>query len=403
MIPIPSVALAFILITVFIDMVGLGLLIPVMPFVVRQFSPSAFTVGLLSMSFALFQFVAAPVLGRLSDQHGRRPLLLLSLFGSSVGYLVFGLAASLPMLFAGRILDGISGGNVSIAQAYIADVTRPEDRSKNFGLLGAAFGMGFIIGPAIGGMLSHAYGLSAPALCAAGLALANTIFGFFVLPESHPPDKRRSSVFTLRSLSPIGGIVRAMRHAHLGTVFVAFFAFNFAFSGMQSNFSLLTLDRFQWGPLHTAGVFSLIGTVNAITQAVIVRRLVKRYADQMLATCGLWIQVVTYLGLAAASAGWMIYPICVATSFGVGITNPTITGLVSANVSDEDQGTMLGTSQSILALTRILGPLWAGFAYDALGSGAPYWSGAILIAIAAIMIAGVRLTPVGRRAAAAAP
>ncbi len=383
-------ALIFILITVFIDMLGLGILIPVIPFVVRQFSESAFTVGLLSMSFALFQFFAAPILGRLSDRYGRRPLLLVSLFGSAIGYVLFGLAHSLAMLFTARMVDGISGGNISIAQAYIADVTEPKDRSRNFGLVGAVFALGFIIGPAIGGALSHYWGLAAPALFAAALAFGNTLLGFFVLPETRPAAKRTRAPMTFRSLNPIGSVMRGMQDQHLGPVFLAIFAFNVAFSGLQSNFSLFTLARFGWGPQENAVLFSAIGISGALTQGLIMRRVVKVFRDQSIATAGLLIQSAAYMCIAFARAPWMIFLWSSAMALGVGITTPTLSGIVSTSVSDQEQGMMLGTVQSVSALTRIVGPLWAGFVFDWLGPGSPYWSGAIFIAIAAALIVGAR-------------
>ena len=379
-------ALTFILLTVFIDMLGLGLLVPVIPFVARQFSESAITVGLLSMSFALFQFFSAPILGRLSDRHGRRPLLLFSLFGSAIGYLLFGLAHSLVLLFVARIVDGISGGNSSIAQAYIADVTEPKNRSRNFGMLGAAFGLGFIIGPAMGGALSHFWGLSAPAFFAAALALSNTVFGFFVLPETRPLEKRTHVAMTFRALNPISGVIRGMQHEHLGPVFLAIFAFNLAFSGLQSNFALFTRARFGWGPQENAALFVVIGVVTAVTQAGIVRRLVKSYRDQSIALVGLMIQSVAYLLTAFAPVAWAIYVWQAVMSFGVGITIPTLQGVVSNSVSDQEQGMMLGTMQSVMALTRIVGPVGAGVVFDWLGPGAPYWTGSIMIAIAAVLI-----------------
>jgi len=379
-------ALTFILITVFIDMLGLGILIPIIPFVVREFSTSAFTVGLLSMSFASFQFVAAPILGRLSDQYGRRPLLLLSLFGSGVGYVMFGFAHSLAMLFVARIIDGVTGGNVSIAQAYIADVTKPEDRTKTFGLLGAAFGLGFILGPAIGGSVAHVWGLAAPALLAAGLAFSNTIYGFFVLPETHPIEKRRTADVSARSLSPIGGVIRAMRHEHLGRIFLAIFVFNCAFSGLQSNFGLFALVQYNWGPQQTALLFSLIGIIGAFTQAVVVRKLVVKFRDRSIAAAGMWIQTLSYCMFAFVQRAWILWPASALTSLGAGVAQPTMTGIISRAVDETEQGVMMGTTQSVIALTRIVGPLWAGFSFDWLGPGAPYWSGAILIAIAALLV-----------------
>jgi len=379
-------ALTFILITVFIDMLGLGILIPIIPFVVREFSASALTVGLLSMSFATFQFIAAPILGRLSDQHGRRPLLLFSLFGSGVGYVLFGFAHSLAMLFAARIIDGITGGNVSIAQAYIADVTKPEDRSKTFGLLGAAFGLGFILGPAIGGSIARVWGLSAPALLAAGLAFANTIYGFFVLPETHPLEKRRVADVSPRSLNPIGGVMRAMRHEHLGSIFLAIFVFNCAFSGLQSNFGLFALVQYNWGPQQTALLFSLLGIIGAVTQAVIVRKLVVKFRDRSIAAAGMWIQTVAYCLFAFVQRAWVLWPASALTSLGAGVTQPTMTGIISRAVDETEQGVMMGTTQSVIALTRIVGPLWAGFSFDWLGPGAPYWSGAIMIFVASFLV-----------------
>jgi multidrug resistance protein len=379
-------ALTFILITVFIDMLGLGILIPIIPFVVREFSASAFTVGLLSMSFATFQFVATPILGRLSDQYGRRPLLLFSLFGSGVGYVMFGFAHSLAMLFTARIIDGITGGNVSIAQAYIADVTKPEDRSKTFGLLGAAFGLGFILGPAIGGSVARIWGLSAPALLAAGLAFSNTIYGFFVLPETHPIEKRRKADVSARSLNPVGGVIRAMKHEHLGRIFLAIFVFNCAFSGLQSNFGLFALVQYNWGPQQTALLFSLIGIIGAVTQAVIVRKLVVKFRDRSIAAAGMWIQTLSYCLFAFIQRAWILWPASALTSLGAGVTQPTMTGIISKAVDETEQGVMMGTTQSVIALTRIVGPLWAGFSFDWLGPGAPYWSGAIMIALAALLV-----------------
>lgn len=383
-------ALLFILITVFIDMLGLGILIPVIPFIVRQFSESAFTVGLLSMSFALFQFFAAPILGRLSDRYGRRPLLLFSLLGSAIGYVLFGFARSLAMLFTARIVDGISGGNISIAQAYIADVTEPKNRSRNFGLVGAAFAMGFIIGPAIGGALAHYWGLSAPAYFAGALAFGNTLLGFFVLPETRPKQKRTHAPMTFRTLNPIGSVLRGMQHEHVGAVFLTIFAFNVAFSGLQSNFSLFTLARFGWGPQQNAVLFSVIGISSALTQGLIMRRVVKTFGDQSIATVGLWLQAGAYMFIAFVWAPWMVFLGSSVMALGVGITNPTLSGIVSNSVSDKEQGVTLGTLQSVAALTRIVGPLWAGFVFDWLGPGSPYWSGSIMIAIAAVLIMRAR-------------
>jgi DHA1 family tetracycline resistance protein-like MFS transporter len=391
--PAPKSALVFIVVTIFIDMLGIGILIPVIPFMVRRFSPEAMTIGLLSGAFAVCQFAAAPVLGRLSDRHGRRPLLLVSLFGTGVGYVFFGAAQSLGMMFFARTLDGITGGNISIAQAYIADVTRPEDRSKNFGLVGAAFGLGFIIGPALGGAISHYGGLSAPAYAAAALAFANTAFGYFRLPESLPPDRRTGTRVTARHANPLPGLVAALRRHPLGTLLAAVFVFNFAFVGLQSNFVLFSFERFGWGPGENAALFSVIGILGAFMQGFLVRRLAGSFSDRGLAVTGLTVQTAALFAIAFAGQAWLLFPICGVMSLASGMATPTLTGLISASVPGDEQGVTMGVLQSVNSLTRIYGPLWAGAMYDHVAPSAPYWGGAIITILAVWLVATVRLAP----------
>jgi DHA1 family tetracycline resistance protein-like MFS transporter len=374
----PKSALLFIVLTIFIDMLGIGILIPVIPFMVRRFSPDAITIGLLSGAFAVCQFAAAPVLGRLSDRHGRRPLLLISLLGTGIGYVFFGAAQSLGMMFFARILDGITGGNISIAQAYIADVTKPEDRSKNFGLVGAAFGLGFIIGPGLGGALYHYGGLSAPAYAAAALAFANTMFGYFRLPESLPAGKRAGARFTIRGANPFPGLAAAIRRQPLGTLLIATFTFNFAFVGLQSNFVFFSLERFGWGPSQNAMLFSVIGVLGAFMQGYLVRRLAGPWSDRGLAVTGLAVQSLSLILIAWAPSAWMLFPICGVMSLASGMATPTLTALISSSVPAAEQGATMGVTQSVNSLTRIFGPLWAGLMYDHVGPSAPYWGGAII-------------------------
>jgi MFS family permease len=389
--PAPRSALIFIVITIFIDMLGIGILIPVIPFMVRRFSPDAMTIGLLSGAFAVCQFAAAPILGRLSDRHGRRPLLLLSLFGTGVGYVFFGAAQSLAMMFFARILDGITGGNISIAQAYIADVTRPEDRSKNFGLVGAAFGLGFIIGRALGGALSHYGGLSAPAYCAAALAFGNTLFGYVRLPESLPPERRSVTPLTARHANPLPSLVTALRRQPLGTLLMATFVFNFAFVGLQSNFVFFSLERFGWGPGQNAVLFSVIGILGAFMQGFLVRRLVGPFSDRALAVTGLAVQTLSLFAIAFTRQAWMLFPICGVMSLASGMATPTLTGMISASAPGGEQGVIMGVTQSVNSLTRIFGPLWAGAMYDHVGQGAPYWGGGVITILAVWLVATVRL------------
>lgn len=382
----------FIFLTVFIDMLGVGILIPVSPFLVQQYRNDALTVGLLSVSYSVFQFLAGPALGVLSDRFGRRPVLLLSLFGTAVGYFVFGFAGSLIVLFLARILDGITGANISTAQAYIADISKPEDRSKNFGLIGAAFGLGFIIGPALGGLFSQ-ISLQAPAFFAGGLSLFNVALGYFILPESLPAERRDSSPITLARLNPFGSLTRAFAVPSTATLLLATFAFNFAFAGLQSNFSLFTFSRFGWGPGENAVLFAFLGVIGVIMQGMLVRRMVPRFGDRKLAIVGLALQALMYAALAFAPQAWMLYPVVGLISAGSAISTPTLTGMVSNTVSFREQGMILGVTQSVNSLTRVFGPLWAGAAFDYISPTAPYWTGAIWIVAALLIVLTTRVAP----------
>jgi multidrug resistance protein len=371
-------ALAVIFITVFLDLLGIGLLVPVAPFVVRQFRDDGLTVGLLALSFSVFQFLASPVLGVLSDRYGRRPVLLISIFGTGVGYLLFGWAAALWLLFASRIIDGITGGNISTAQAYIADISAPEDRSKNFGLIGAAFGLGFIVGPALGGVLSR-ISLSAPAYAAAALSFGTTIYAYFALPESLPPEKRQGRALQFADLNPLRQVNVWYWRPALTLLFTAAFLMNFAMAGLQTNFAVYTNDRFGLGPGANAAIFAAIGIVSAFTQGVLMRRLSSRIDAFKLVFAGLLLCVAGFTGIALAPVAWALYPACMAIAFGLGLTNPSLVGLLSRRVDAAEQGVVLGVMQSLASIARAIGPVWAGAIYDAAAWSAPYWSGAIFM------------------------
>ncbi len=375
--------LTLIFLTVFLDLLGVGILIPILPFLVRQFQSDATTVGLLSLSYSAAQFVATPILGVLSDRYGRRPVLVFSIFGSAIGYFLFGWAGTLWLMFFARIVDGITGGNISTAQACIADISSPADRAKNFGLIGMAFGLGFIIGPALGGFLSK-IDLHAPAYAAGGMALVTSLFAYFLLPETLPVERRKAGAAQWSDLNPLRPVVAAFRNTALRALLVSLFLLNFAFAGLQTNFSLFTLARFSWGPEENAWAFAFIGLMVAFNQGYLVRRLLPVWKERPMALAGYAFFALGFVVTALAPVGWMMYPACALIAVGSSFTNPTLTAFISQRVSDREQGSILGTTQAVLSLTRVVGPLWAGLVFDHFGTGSPYSTGAVFILIAAL-------------------
>lgn len=384
-------ALSLIFVIVVLDLMGAGILIPVIPYIVHEYRTDAATVGWLSTSFSIAQFLASPVLGVLSDRYGRRPVLLLSILGTAFGYFLFGLGGSLTVLFIARIIDGATGGNISTAQSYIADITPPEDRAKSFGLIGAAFGLGFIAGPALGGLLSH-ISLQAPAYAAGVLALATCIAGYFVLPESLPTDQRRVHPFTAADINPFQLVVTGLRRHGLRALMAAIFFINLAFSGLQSNFAVFTMVRFHLGPSDNAILFAFLGVLAAFFQGYLIRRMIPRFGENRLATWGLAISSLGFFLVSGSTLVWMLYAAIAVIALGNSFAVPSLTGLVSKQVSAREQGFFLGVTQSVAAFTRVIGPLWAGFSFDWWGPPSPYWTGAlfILAGVVAVILARPR-------------
>lgn len=372
-----------IFLTVFLDLLGAGILLPIIPYLVRQFRTDATTLGFLSMAFFAAQFIASPVLGVLSDRFGRRPVLLLSILGTSLGYFLFATATSLPIMMFARVLDGFTGGNISTAQAYLADITPPADRAKSFGLIGMAFGLGFILGPAIGGALSH-ISVHAPAFGAGILSLFTVILAYFVLPESLPPEHRETKPFHFMELSPVRPLRQIWQRKNLHTLLLAVFVLNFAFSALQSNFSLFTLTRFQYTPQQNAWLFAFIGITAAVVQGYLVRRLNPIMGERKMAVMGMAMLVAGFLVIAFSTVPWHLYASVVLVS-GVGFATTSQTAMLSHRVSAREQGWLLGSMQSLLSLTRMAGPLYAGAVFDMLSPGAPYYTGAIWLSVALVL------------------
>jgi DHA1 family tetracycline resistance protein-like MFS transporter len=354
--------LLVIFITVFIDLIGFGIVIPVLPFYVEgtKFNASPSTVGLLFASYSIMQLIFTPILGRLSDRYGRRPILLISLIGTGLGFLILGFATTLWMLFAGRIIDGISGGNISTAQAYIADITTPENRAKGMGLIGAAFGMGFIFGPAIGGILSR-WGNHVPFMFAAGLAFSNALLLYFTLPETVTPDHpARASAATGRWMQ----LAQALKQSRLAFILLIYFLFVTAFSIMTTTFGLFTMFRFGYDAHDTGWLFVFVGLIGAVIQGGLIGRLVKTFGEVPLVVTGalLFSGSLFAIPFTGPQTG-LLALLAVGATFSIGnsLSTPALTGLASKSVGRGEQGGVLGITQSVAALSRTIGPLIASY------------------------------------------
>ena len=346
--------------TVFIDLVGFGIVIPVLPFYAEgtAFNATPRTVGILFASYSIMQLIFAPILGGLSDKHGRRPVLFLSIIGTGIGFLILGLADSIWMLFAGRILDGITGGNISTAQAYIADITTSENRAKGMGLIGAAFGLGFIFGPAIGGILSR-WGIHVPFLFAAALCFANSILLYFRLPETITRDHpARNQAARGRGMAQL---IESLKQPRLAFVLTIYFLFIVAFSIMTTTFSFYTMFRFGYDAQHTGYLFAYVGIIAVIIQGGLIGRLVKRFGELPLVIVGalcfaISLFAVPFVGPAAGGLAGLLIGGGV-FSMGNSLATPALNSLASKSVGPAEQGVVLGVMQSVASLARAVGPL----------------------------------------------
>jgi MFS transporter, DHA1 family, tetracycline resistance protein len=368
-----SSVLRIVFLTVFIDLLGFGIVIPLLPLYAEKYRPSALAFGLLMSSYSAMQFLFAPLLGRLSDRFGRRPVILFSLLGTVLGYLLFAFARSLPMLFASRLLDGATGGNIGTAQAIIADTTSREERARGMGLVGMAFAMGFIFGPAIAGF-TVGLGESAPGLAAAALSFTALVWAYLKLPETRPEGGagERVSVFSLATLG------RAFRRPEIGALMLLSFVTTTAFAMFESTFAQFLSARVGAGASTVAWFFVFVGVCSAVVQGLLVRRLVKRFGEGRLVAAGAILLVAGYLGLRVADSIPVLLLMIATIALGIGITTPTLSSLVSKRSAAAEQGEILGAYQSMGSLGRVFGPFGSENLYLRLGPDWPHWAAAVL-------------------------
>lgn len=350
-------AVRFIFVTILLDAAGLGVLIPVLPDVLRRFSADPTFVsewfGWFIGVYALMQFAASPVLGTLSDRFGRRPILLSSLLGAAVDYLFMAFAPTLPLLFVGRAVSGLTGASMTVASSYMADVSDDENRSANFGMIGAGWGLGFIIGPMVGGLLSS-LGPTAPFLAAAALNLLNFVYGLLVLPESLPPERRRKA--TARQMNPLGSILRILAPSGFVVFIWIYFLVFLAGQIHPVNWTLYTQTKFGWTAWQVGLSLSFVGVMIAIAQGGLTRVIVPRLGERNALTFGLAVYTVSFALFALAPRGWMMYAIVMFFSLG-GVTMPALQSILAKHVPGDRQGELQGSLVSLGALGSILAPL----------------------------------------------
>ncbi len=384
-----SAAIGFIFITMLIDIIGIGIIIPVIPKLLQELnhsdiSDAARLGGWLAFAYAFTQFICAPLMGSLSDKFGRRPILLISLMAFAVDYLVLALAPNVPWLFVGRIIAGITGASISTAMAYISDVSTLENKAKNFGLVGAAFGIGFIIGPVIGGLLGQ-YGSRVPFYAAAVLCFVNFIYGYFVLPESLKPEKRRA--FEWKAANPIGALARLKKFPTIIGLVTAMFFMYFASHAVNGNWSFYTMYRYHWDERMVGISLGVVGLLVAIVQGGLVRFINPRIGNGKSILIGFALNAVGQFLIAVATQEWMVLVFLIPYCLG-GLAGPAIQTEITNHVPANEQGQIQGTLASLNSATATFGPLvmTTTFYYFTHGEAPFEFPGAPFILAAFLMI-----------------
>jgi DHA1 family tetracycline resistance protein-like MFS transporter len=385
-------AIGFIFITLLIDFTGFGIIIPVLPKLIEELTGGGLSIaavygGWLTLSYSVMQFISAPILGGLSDRFGRRPVLLASLFGLGLDYIFLAFAPTIAWLFVGRILAGITGASFTTAQAYIADVSEPEKRAQNFGLVGAAFGIGFIVGPVIGGLFSQ-FGLRVPFLISAALALVNWLYGYFILPESLAKENRRP--FDWKRANPIGSLLHIKKYPALGGLLAALFLLYIASHAVQSSWTYYTMEKFQWNETWVGYSLGFVGIVVGIVQGGLIRIIIPKIGQVKAVYYGLILYVLGFTLFAFATQGWMMFVFMVPYGLA-GIFGPAMQGIISNSVEANSQGELQGVTAGLMSAGAIVGPVIMTnlFAYFTNPSHPVYFPGAPFILAAVLTIVGL--------------
>lgn len=383
-------ALSFIFITLLLDVIGIGLIIPVFPQLIEQLiggniSQASQWSGWLTFAYAIMQFVCAPIIGNLSDKYGRRPVLLLSLLGFGIDYIFLALAPTIWWLFVGRIIAGVFGASMTTATAYIADISTKENRAQNFGMIGAAFGVGFIIGPALGGLLGE-IGPRIPFVAAAILTFVNVIYGYFVLPESLDKEHRRA--FEWRRANPLGSLMQLRKYKGLGGLIIALVFLYIASHSVQSTWTFINIEKFNWSTSMIGISLTVVGVLVAAVQGGLIRFINPKLGNEKSIYVGFLLYAIGLFLFAFASESWMMFAFLVPYCLG-GIAGPALQAIMSGNVPQNEQGELQGALTSLMSVTAIIGPifmtnLFAWFTRPGATvkfAGAPFLAGAILMLI----------------------
>jgi len=388
-------AFAFIFVAVLVDSIGFGIILPVLPRLIMQLTGvsvdrAAVYGGWLSFVYALLQFFCAPVLGNLSDRFGRRPVLLFALLALGCDYLVMGFAPVIAWLFVGRMVAGVAGASFTPAYAYVADITAPARRAQNFGLMGAAFGVGFIVGPAIGGLLG-AFGPRAPFFTAGAIALANTAFGYFALPESLPRESRRP--FHWARANPLGTLLQMLEFPPVSWLLGALLLWQLAHQVLPSTWAFYTISKFHWSSAEVGYSLAFVGLVMAVAQGVLTRVLIPWIGgERRAAAAGMAAALIAYIGYAFATEGWMMYAVGL-TTFLFALTYPSINALASQQIPANAQGELQGAVAGLYSLSSIIGPplMTQVFGHFSARSAGVYFPGAAFLTAALLTVGSALL------------